>query len=97
MNEVNQHSVVHAATDMSSTQHGLGHAPTYIGVLSEDERRHEVPPHSRRLKDEKEDAEILVDDIRALFAVLGSLHVTGDGQVGAFSRPQRRTTQTQDN
>lgn len=70
--------------------------PTYIGVLSKDKRRHEVSPHGRRLKDEKEDAKVLVDDIRAFFTLLSSLNIAGDGQVGAFSRPQRGATQTQD-
>lgn len=78
------------------THPSLSGLPTYIGVLSEDERRHEVSPHARRLKDEEEDAEVLVDDVRALLAVFAGLHVPGDGQVGAFSRPQRRAPQTQD-
>lgn len=68
---------------------------TYGGVLPKDERRHEVPPHARRLEDEKEDAKVLVDDIRALFALLGSLCVSWDGEVGAFGRPQRRAAQSQ--
>lgn len=70
--------------------------PTDVGVLSEDERRHEVPPHPRRLKHEEEDAEVLIDDVGALLALAGSLQVSRDGQVGAFSRPQRRAPQTQD-
>ena len=62
--------------------------PTYVHVLSEDERRHEVSPHGRRLEDEEEDAEVLVDDVGAPPSVLGGLGVPGDGQVGAFGRPQ---------
>lgn len=70
--------------------------PTNSCVLSKDERRHQVSPNSGRLKDEKEDAEIVVDHVRAFFVVFGGLHVPRYGQVGAFSRPQRRATQPQD-
>lgn len=69
---------------------------TYVGVLSKDEWRHEVSPHGGRLEDEEEDAEVLVDDIGALLALPRSLYVPGDGQVGAFSWPQRGATQAQD-
>ena len=70
--------------------------PTYVDVLSKDERRHQVSPHGRGLEDEEEDAEVLVDDIRSSLALPGGLLVPGDGQVGALSRPQRGATQTQD-
>lgn len=65
-------------------------------VLSEDEGRHEVSPHGGRLEDEEEDPEVVVDDVRALLAVPRRLDVSRDGQVGAFCRPQRGATQTQD-
>lgn len=70
--------------------------PTYTGSLSKDERGHEVSPHSGWLEDEEEDAEVVVDHVRALFALFGGLHVPRVGQIGAYGRPQRRATQPQD-
>lgn len=69
---------------------------TDVVVLAKDERRHQVSPNCGRLEDEEEDPKVVVDHIRTLLVLLGSLRVPRDGQVGAFSRPQRRTTQTQD-
>lgn len=71
-------------------------ARTYFGVLSENERRHEVSPHARRLEDEEEDAEVLVDDVGAALPVGGGLRVAGDGQVRALGRPQGGAAQAQD-
>lgn len=69
---------------------------TYFIILSENERRHEVPPHGGGLEQEEEDAKVLVDDVRAAFSLRGGLSVPGDGQVRALGRPQGGSTQAQD-
>lgn len=68
---------------------------TYFLILSENERGHEVPPHGRRLEEEEEEAEVLVDDVGAAFSLRGRLGVPGDGQVGGLGRPQGGAAQPQ--
>lgn len=85
-----------SALTYHTTQVRAGGLLTDGRVLSEDEGRHEVPPHGGRLEDEEEDPEVMVDDVRALLPLPGRLDVSRDGQVGAFGRPQRGAAQTQD-
>lgn len=68
---------------------------TYVWVLSKYEGWHEVSPHSRRLEDEEEGAEVLVYDILAFLVLSLRLNISTYGEVGAFCRPKWRTSQTQ--
>ncbi len=68
---------------------------TYASILAEYQRWHEVSPYRWWLKNEEKDAKILVDEILAFLVDFLASSVSTYCEIGAFCRPQRWTSHTQ--
>lgn len=68
---------------------------TLRGSLAKHQRGDQVAPHTRRLEDEEEHAEIVVHHVLASFSCLLGACAPHDGEVGGVSRPERGGPESQ--
>lgn len=61
---------------------------TFVGSLAKYQGWDKISPDSRRLKYQKEDPKVLVDNVFPIFSCFLGVWIASNGEVSAFGRPE---------